>query len=700
MKTLYTLGLIICLLMSGLTVYSQETNKYDSMTREEIMQMSLEDLLALPFEDLLSLANKLGVSIDDLLKMKTTVASKTAINPRETPGIISIITDEEIENSGARDLIDVIKLIPGVNIQFDDAGVFGIQMRGNWGFEGKVLVLIDGQEFNDLKYNVVPFGHHFNVHQIKRIEIIRGPGSSIYGGNAELGVINIITKDGGDINGISASADFGFNPNVFKLTNWNIRTYNYGISFYNNRPDIGVSNLNLNAGKKIGQWNISATGSLNRGYWTDQNFIDYDGSTYTPADTSALVNMFNLNLAVSNDKLSMRFITDNFNTQYLTDSISLINKFKTRLGEIKYDYKPSDNLTITPKFNFKNSIPYYDEGWYLNNSISRYTGNVTTNWDATKSINIVGGIEYYYDYAKMLEKTDSSLFYVHDTVNGESTVSLNNIAVYFQSIVKTRFVNLILGGRYDHHSQYSGAFAPRIGITKIWNDFHAKLLYSRAFHSPSFGNIEFEPGIKPEYTMVTELEAGYKINNNMYITANFFNINIKNPIIWYINEYEEYGYKNDKKTGTVGFEVEYKMKYNWGYGYINYSFYKPNAGNTVGIYEVPDHENAYLGAPNHKITLNTSFKLNNTFNINPSAVYYSKTYGYLGEFDEFKEYSPSVVLNVFLTAELKCFELGAGVYDLFNNKPKYVQPYQGWNFPYPAPSRQFLLRATYNFKFE
>jgi hypothetical protein len=61
MKTLYTLGLITCLLMSGLTVYSQETKKYDSMTREEIMQMSLEDLLALPFEDLLNLANKLGV---------------------------------------------------------------------------------------------------------------------------------------------------------------------------------------------------------------------------------------------------------------------------------------------------------------------------------------------------------------------------------------------------------------------------------------------------------------------------------------------------------------------------------------------------------------------------------------------------------------------------------------------------------------
>jgi outer membrane receptor for ferrienterochelin and colicin len=675
MKKLYTIILLVLFALTPGFIYSQDEDKFESITREEIMQMSLEDLLALPFEDLLILANKLGVSIDDLLKMKTTVASKTVLTPRETPGIISIITEEEIKNSGARDLVDVIKLIPGLNIQYDDAGVFGIQMRGNWGFEGKVLVLMDGQEFNDLKYYVVPFGHHFNLQQIKRIEIIRGPGSSIYGGNAELGVINIITKDGNDLNGISVFGDFGFNG---------------GIN--------GFRNFGLNAGKQIGKWDIALKSSINRSLWTDREIIDYDSSIYIPADSSALVTSYNINLSISSENLGFRLIADNYKTNYITDSSIYVNEFKTILGEVIYDFKPISNFTISPKISFRNSIPYYGGGWYLNNSISRYTANVTANWDINRWINIVGGTEYYYDYARMIENTDSSLFYIDDDTS--TTVSFNNIALYLQSIIKTKYFNLIIGGRYDKHSFYGDDFAPRIGLTKALDAFHFKVLYSKSFRSPSFGNIEFNPDIKPENTIVAEIELGYKLNNNMFLTANIFDISIKNPIIWYVNEYDEYGYINEKKTGTQGFEIEYKIKYNWGFGTINYSYYKPKTGNSVSIYDVPEHGNMYLGAPNNKVSMNSSFKINKTFNINPSLVYNSKAYGYIGELDEYIKCEQTFVFNLYLTANLKNFEFGAGVYDVFNQKPFYIQPYQGWNYPYPAPSRQFLCRVAYNFEFK
>lgn len=692
MKKIILIAILSILIFLPNILFAQDNNKYESMTREEILQLSLEDLLALPFEDLLTLANKLGVSIDDLLKMKTTVASKTAINPRETPGIVSIITSEEIKNSGARDLIDVIKLIPGLNIQYDDAGVFGIQMRGNWGFEGKVLVLIDGQEFNDLKYNVVPFGHHFNVHQIKRIEIIRGPGSSIYGGNAELGVINIITKNGSDINGFSVSADGALFSDF----------------------DFGFGKLNFNAGKQIGEWNLSATSSINKALMTDRNInemmYDYDDSvyyinSYPSSDSSCRISSFNLNFAASTESFGCRFIMDNYVTNYLADNYPNVNEFKTLLGEIKYDFEPSDKLTITPKFNFKNSIPYYYEGWYTNMSTSRYTGNATINWNPLDNLNFVGGIENYYDYSKMLEDTDSSLFYINDRVNGESSVSFDNLAVYLQSILNTKYLNLIVGGRFDKHSYYGNAFAPRIGITKVWEAFHVKALYSKSFRSPSFGNIEFYRDIKPENTRVVEFESGYKLNNNMFITSNFYHININNPIIWYINEYEEYGYKNDKKTGTWGYEIEYKFKYNWGYGNVNYSFYQPIEGNTVEIYKTPEKENSYIGSPNHKVSINASFKLNKYISFNPSIVYTSDIYG-LSHFDEndsiiLKNYGNSMVFNLFLVGSVGDFEFGAGVFDLFNDKPVFVQPYQGgWNLPYPAPSRQFVMRATYNFSFD
>jgi len=678
MKSIKILIIFCLLASSSLNVFSQNENtKIDNMTRDEIMNLSQDELLDMSLEDLTLVAQKLGVSIDELLKMKTTVASTSALTPRETPGIISIITEEEIENMGARDLIDVLRMVPGISFGYDDAGVYGIQMRGNWGFEGKVLMLMDGQELNDLKYNVYPFGQHINIHQIKRIEIIRGPGSSIYGGNAELGVINIITKDATDINGVSITSDAGVNGGI-----------------------VGFSNINLNAGKQVGKWKVSATGNYNRGLWSDKNFRDYDSSSYKPADSSDLVTSYNANIKVSYAKLSARFILDNYKTHYLTDSFTYGNEFKTLLGEVKYEFSPVKNLTITPRFNYRNSIPYYAAGWYLNNSITRYTGNVTANWDISKNINIVGGVDYYYDYAKMMENTDSSLFFINDTVNGTSNVSFNNIAVYLQSIIKTKYFNITIGGRFDNNNHYGRDFAPRVGITGIWNKFHAKLLYSKAFRSPSFGNIEFESDIKAENTRVLEFEAGYKINSNMFLTANLFDISIKKPIIWYDNGDDDCGYLNSKETGTRGLEIEYRLKYVWGYGTLNYSYYIPEPGNTVTIYQVPGHDNSYLGAPNHKLTLNTSFKLNKIFNINPSAIYYSKTYGYLRQFDVYKEYKQSFLFNLFLSANIKSFEFGAGIYDIFNQGPAFVQPYQGYNFPFPSPSRQFLIRLAYNFKFK
>ena len=209
MKTAkYILWIFLVLMVTNISA-QEEKNSVSDMTREQILNLTNEQLMALPFEDLVAIAKKLGISIDELLKMKTTVASKTALNPRETPGIISIITNEEIKNMGARDLVDVLRTVPGINFAYDDAGVIGIQMRGNWAHEGKVLLIIDGQEFNDLKYNTLQFGRHFDVNQIKRIEIIRGPGSALYGGNAELGVINIITYSGEELKKVSVIGSYG-----------------------------------------------------------------------------------------------------------------------------------------------------------------------------------------------------------------------------------------------------------------------------------------------------------------------------------------------------------------------------------------------------------------------------------------------------------------------------------------------------------
>jgi len=183
--------------------------------------------------------------------------------------LIMSIKREEIQNSGALNLIDLLNLVPRIDFGVDVEGVLGIGMRGNWAHEGKVLVLLDGQEMNEILFGTTQFGNHFSVDQIKKIEIIRGPGSAIYGGYAEYGVINIITRTGEDINGASLSGTYGQKEGAY-----------------------GRRNVNLSLGKKIGALNTSISAFMSQGHRSDQVFTDLYGGTYDMAE--------NLNLDVVN----------------------------------------------------------------------------------------------------------------------------------------------------------------------------------------------------------------------------------------------------------------------------------------------------------------------------------------------------------------------------------------------------------------
>ena len=119
------------------------------------------------------------MSLDELMNIPVSVASKTQLTVRESPAILTVITGEEIKNLGARDLMDVLNLVPGMNFGVDVQGVVGISSRVNWAHEGKILVLLDGQEMNEILFSTTQFGQRYYISQIEKVEIIRGPGSSI-----------------------------------------------------------------------------------------------------------------------------------------------------------------------------------------------------------------------------------------------------------------------------------------------------------------------------------------------------------------------------------------------------------------------------------------------------------------------------------------------------------------------------------------
>jgi outer membrane receptor for ferrienterochelin and colicin len=125
---------------------------------------------------------------------KNSVSGFREEDVRESAGAVLVITNAEIRAMGASDLMDVLNAIPGIALGRDVDDVIGIGMRGLWAHEGKVTVMVNGMPLNDLEFGTYALGGRFPISNINRIEVMNGPGSLVHGGNAALGVINIVLK--------------------------------------------------------------------------------------------------------------------------------------------------------------------------------------------------------------------------------------------------------------------------------------------------------------------------------------------------------------------------------------------------------------------------------------------------------------------------------------------------------------------------
>lgn len=142
-----------------------------------------------------------GELVADLYSREVVTASRFGQDPLEAPAAVSVITSEDIELSGATSIPDLLARVPGVDVMQLTAGYADVSVRGfNRRLSNKTLVLIDGRSvYLDFVGNSMLQALPVTLDEVDRIEIIRGPGSAIYGANAFAGVVNIITKTPGDL---------------------------------------------------------------------------------------------------------------------------------------------------------------------------------------------------------------------------------------------------------------------------------------------------------------------------------------------------------------------------------------------------------------------------------------------------------------------------------------------------------------------
>ena len=633
-------------------------------------------------QDLDSLMNLNAFSAEsDLQKLlnKNVAVSAGKLTVRETPGIISVITAEEIQNSGARDLVDVLRLVPGFDVLQDLQFVMGLGLRGSWANEGKVLVMMDGQPFNDLLYQSVAVGNRFPVDAIERIEIIRGPGSAIYGGSAEYGVINIITKAAESLDGIMVYGTGGFHANATGRTNGGVM--------------VGQKKENFS-------WDVSVFGG--KGIVSDRTYQDlyqwYDSSELSKTTHA---DPLNINAGLRYKGFSLRTMYDKFETSDPHSNVS----FKSFYIDVQQKINLSPKFVLTPRVQHINQEPwYYDypetDGVDFSTKATRTLGQLDANVDLSRKVNVNFGALYFTDKG-------------HDQLTNEDVPALNNIAFYAQALLKHRLANATIGFRFEKNNRYDGAFVPRIALTKKIENLHFKVLFSKSFRSPSLQNVQLDTtGAKPERSNVFEFELGYQFTPEMLLAVNAFHISTKDVIIYGSRgegeTFKEW-YENYEKSGSQGIELVYSIRKKKWYGQLTYSFSQTLSDNTVDKYEVSQTTKQYVGFPAHKLTLNASVSLFQGLSINPSFVFAGKRYAYT-TFDEDSfeplstELEPYLLANLFLNYKnvIKGLTVGMGFYDLFNANPAIPQAYNGGEgayAPIPGRSREFVVKVSYQLNF-
>ncbi len=629
-----------------------------------------------------------SMSLEELMNIEVSVATKQSLSIRETPGVVSVISKDDIRNSGARDLLELLRIfVPGVDFGVDVEGVVGIGMRGLWSNEGKVLLLINGMEVNEDMFATTQLGNRYNPENIERVEIIRGPGSAVYGGYASMGVINIITHDKNNSGYASLQSSM--------LT----QTY---------------SHLNFAGGGGINKndFKLNLNASYNLGNRSQEKITDYSLNTNSMEDSSAIRSIF-VDLTAHYKGLKFYGLIDNYQLNYIdlwgtnfTDYV-IKEDFNTSIGYLEYTMEAIDNLKLTPWIQYKFQQPWntdIPEKLYSNQKhIQKSSAGINVDYIFDKN-SLNGGLSFY---NQQLALPDNPTAYEEPFQNGKEVLVINNFTAFAQGVFIFSSFNLTLGGRYDHSDEFGGSFVPRIGLTKAFDKLHIKLITAQAFRIPGGILINRQPvgtpKIHPEKSTNFEIEIGYKLTRFSWLTINAF-YSLFNDIITYSSDTSGIGsYKNAGKLGTAGIEADYKISLGNFSGGITYSYYQP-LFDTIYTYRIKSQKDYFLGFAKHKIGLFASYKIRKNVFWNANASIYGTRYSYThadnNGNDVLTKHNPQAIINTnvridkFLVDNL---ELTLGVNNLLNEKVYFLAPYISQHGPLPSHGISFMGRIRYSF---
>lgn len=403
-------------------------------------------------------------------------ASKYEQKLSEAPAAVSIITADEIDKYGYRTLADVLRSVTGVYTSSDRsytyAGVRGFQRPGD--YNGRILLLIDGYRINDNIFDQAFLGNEsiVDVDTIDRVEIIRGPGSSLYGTNAFFATINVITKRGRDLKGGEVTGEAG--------------------SFHSYKGRVAYGDK-LESGAEI---LLAASRYDSRGqsfFYPEFNAPATNNGIARGVDHEQYKNLFakfslrDLTLTagyVSRDKV---LPTGVFGTVF-NDPATRVTDPQLGFVNLKFEHDLTDASRLMLRAGYSS---YYYQGEYL------YSAGLTREKDygrwwlteaqLTQTLSARQRLVVGVEQQSNTRQDQNSYDHATSTALLEDHRTSKRHAFYLQDEYRLRDDLLMNAGvRHDKYDSFGGTTNPRLGLVYSATDRTTlKFLYGRAFRAPN-----------------------------------------------------------------------------------------------------------------------------------------------------------------------------------------------------------------------
>ncbi len=511
-------------------------------------------------------AQSQGQSVDDLdlvklLNVQVSTATKTSESLDEAPAVITVVTKEDIHRWGYRNVAEVLNHCVGF-YSIDDGIQPNVAVRGMTGGldseSGVIKVMIDGRSVADrttsgnwLDAELIP------LESIRQIEIIRGPASALYGADAFLGVVNIITESPDEARPVQArllTGMTGLNASeqldVVANARWsNLDVMIGAIGEYGSRSGLTLPSESPGANIPAYVGDRRTANNLDRRSLGLQARIGYRvpeghavaslylsgfsrGGDFAP--WAQLTNRTDASGQRFGTVISEGQIRANLDTLYhLTPAVDVAWAGTYSRGGIL----PADRIELGSDIWYARRRTHYDGA----------DSTVELRFIPNKRFNVIAGVEGVDDYEALLtperiNRATNRPF--GDTGAGDRHVNFWNVGAFVSSnlMILEPWLKLTGGVRYDDHSTYGSQVTGRAGIvSRLSKSIVMKALYGSAFKAPSPyllyatplgpGDVQGDPGLKPQTIHTVEYQVSYRPNA-------FFSATSDVSYNWLLNEAE------------------------------------------------------------------------------------------------------------------------------------------------------------------